>query len=280
MIAPQTIRVPVVDGSDIRFHRLSTTEGLSQPRVAQIVQDDLSSMWFGTQHGLNRYDGYKFKIFKHEPGNSGSLSGVYVYALFKDRAGSLWVGCDQYLDRFDPVKETFNHYRVGGQSNGSAGVTVVHISQDHSDMLWLASRAGLYSFNPANGKTTSYRHDPADPHSLSSNDIKFTGEDKSGTFWVVTTEGLDAFESKSGRATLHIPLHESSESSFYEESFGVLWIIHSSDTGLAVLDRKKNELTHYSFYDHQPVRGRYPGWGPFARIARGIYGSQRRERVY
>lgn len=77
--------------------------------MAQIVQDDKGFMWFGTQYGLNRYDGYKFKIFKHEPGSPSSLSGVYIYALFKDRKGRLWVGCDQFLDKFDPVTESFTH---------------------------------------------------------------------------------------------------------------------------------------------------------------------------
>jgi len=46
---------------------------------------------FGSQYGLNRYDGYKFKVFKHEPGNRNSLSGVFIYSLFKDRSGSLWM---------------------------------------------------------------------------------------------------------------------------------------------------------------------------------------------
>ena len=65
-VEPRTITLPVVDGKDIRFTRLSTDEGLSQTRVLQIVQDDQGFMWFGSQYGLNRYDGYKFKVFKHE----------------------------------------------------------------------------------------------------------------------------------------------------------------------------------------------------------------------
>jgi len=51
------------------------------------------------------------KVFKHTPGDTSSLCGVYIYALFKDRSGNLWVGCHQYLDRFDPQTETFVHYQ-------------------------------------------------------------------------------------------------------------------------------------------------------------------------
>jgi ligand-binding sensor domain-containing protein len=109
-VDPHTIVLPVVDGKDIRFTRLSTEEGLSQTRVSQIVQDDQGFLWFGSQYGLNRYDGYTFKVFKHEPGVANSLGGVFIYSLFKDRSGTLWVGCDEFLDRFDPVTETFTHY--------------------------------------------------------------------------------------------------------------------------------------------------------------------------
>src|SRR5580658_2067279 len=64
-------RLTLIDGSDIRFSRLPSTEGLSQTRVSTIVQDNLGFLWFATQYGLNRYDGYRFKVFKHEPGQIG-----------------------------------------------------------------------------------------------------------------------------------------------------------------------------------------------------------------
>jgi hypothetical protein len=89
-VDPRPIRFPVIDATDNRFARLSTTDGLSQRRVSQIVQDDQGFMWFGTQYGLNRYDGYNFKVFVHDPRNPNSLSGVFISALFKDRDDTLW----------------------------------------------------------------------------------------------------------------------------------------------------------------------------------------------
>ena len=147
-VEPRTITLPVVDAQGIRFTRLSTDEGLSQTKVSQIVQDDQGFMWFGSQYGLNRYDGYKFKVFKHEPGVANSLSGVYIYSLFKDRSGTLWVGCDEFLDRFDPVTETFTHYRIDTEDGQGETVPVTHISQDHMGMLWLATSRGLYKLIP------------------------------------------------------------------------------------------------------------------------------------
>src|SRR5580700_4587028 len=70
--------VPLIESDDLRFSRLSTAQGLSQTRVAQIVQDDRGFMWFGTQYGLNRYDGYSYKVFTHDPASDTSLSCVYI----------------------------------------------------------------------------------------------------------------------------------------------------------------------------------------------------------
>jgi PAS domain S-box-containing protein len=248
-VAPRTITLPMVDGKGLRFTRLSTDDGLSQTKVSQIVQDDQGFMWFGSQYGLNRYDGYKFKVFKHEPGRTNSLSGVYIYSLFKDRSGLLWIGCDEFLDKFDPVTETFTHYRIDTQGVQGETVPVTQISQDHMGMLWLATSRGLYRFDPSTGQTIRYRHDPNNPFSLSSDQIKASGEDKTGTFWVGTSEGLDAFDRDTGKVTLHVPLHERGEMSFYEDRLGMVWIVHVTGAGLAVFDRKTNTLTHYSFHE-------------------------------
>jgi ligand-binding sensor domain-containing protein/signal transduction histidine kinase len=247
-VEPRTITLPVVDGKGIRFTRLSTEDGLSQTRVLQIVQDDQGFMWFGSQYGLNRYDGYKFKVFKHEPGRTNSLSGVFISSLFKDRSGSLWIGCDEFLDKFDPVTETFTHYRIGANDAQGETAPVTHISQDHMGMLWLATLRGLYRFDPSTGRTIRYRYDPNNPFSLSSDEIKSAGEDKKGTFWVATSEGLDALDRDTEKVTLHVPLRERGDMSFYEDRFGVFWIIHATGTGLAVFDRNTNTLTPYSFH--------------------------------
>lgn len=241
------IRLSVTEGRDVRFVRLSRAHGLSQQRVTHIVQDDQGFMWFGTQYGLNRYDGYRFKVFKNDPDNAGSLCGVYISSLFKDRSGSLWVGCDHSLDRFDPTSETFVHYGLDPSRTAGITGTVRHISQDRAGMLWLSTGHGLYRLDPVSGQVARFGHGNGQPSGLSSDDVKSSGEDRSGVFWVATGEGLDAFDRDSGRVTLHVPLREPRELSFYEDRFGVFWILSSSGNGLAVLDRKERRLTRYSF---------------------------------
>ncbi|MEA2263390.1 MAG: hypothetical protein QOJ51_6215 [Acidobacteriaceae bacterium] len=243
-VEPRTITLPVVDGKDLHFTRLSTEQGLSQTKVSQILQDDQGFMWFGTQYGLNRYDGYNFKLFVHDPRNPNGLSGVYASALFKARDGALWVGSDQVLNKFDRATETFKRYPVP---------FVTHITQDRAGTLWLATVKGLYNLDPVTGTIRQYSHNPNDPSSLSNNNVKLSGEDKQGRFWVATTGHLDEFDRKTGKVTRDIPMPDLPLGfGFYEDRFGLFWIFHDSPNPLSVFDRKTNTLTNYSFREPAP----------------------------
>jgi ligand-binding sensor domain-containing protein/signal transduction histidine kinase len=247
-VETETIRLPVVDGKDIRFARVSSSQGLSQVRVSDIVQDDQGFIWFGTWNGLNRYDGYNFKVFKHDSERPESLSGVFIFSLFKDRAGTIWVGTDQSLDRFDPRTEKFTHYHFDGPDSDGLTTTVEQISQDSSGMLWLSTRRGLFRLDPDTGKSKRFYHDPRDPYSLGDNTIKSAGEDRAGRFWVGTSQTLDEFDRNTGKVKRHVLTGESGIGLwFHEDRFGVFWIIYGSDGHIATFDRKTNKLTRYGF---------------------------------
>src|SRR5262245_8372280 len=73
------------------FHHLSTADGLSGNRVRCIIQDNRGFMWFGTDAGLNRYDGREFLVFKNNPADSNSISGNDIHDLLEDNKGILWI---------------------------------------------------------------------------------------------------------------------------------------------------------------------------------------------
>ena len=91
----------------LRFQPLSLEQGLSQSVVLDVAQDHRGFLWFATEDGLNRYNGYEVTVFRHLPGDRTSLANSYVRALWVDRAGTLWVGTDSGLDRFVPETEAF-----------------------------------------------------------------------------------------------------------------------------------------------------------------------------
>ena len=75
-----------------RFEHLSRDSGLSQSFVYTIVQDPQGYMWFGTENGLNRYNGYEFDHFKRERGNPDALSNDFIFDVAEDAEGNLWIG--------------------------------------------------------------------------------------------------------------------------------------------------------------------------------------------
>ena len=106
-----TDRLIPTPGSSVRFDQLSIEDGLSQNAGLAILQDRQGYLWFGTQDGLNRYDGYTFTIYKHDPNDANSLGYNSVIDLFEDNQGMLWIGTwGGGLDRFDPFTDQFTHY--------------------------------------------------------------------------------------------------------------------------------------------------------------------------
>ncbi|MEO8169190.1 MAG: two-component regulator propeller domain-containing protein, partial [bacterium] len=95
-----------------REHRIQTftvESGLSQSSIWCMIQDSRGFMWFGTADGLNRFDGYAFKVFRHDAKDPSSLRSNTVWSLLEDRAGNIWVGTVSGLQRFDCRTETFTY---------------------------------------------------------------------------------------------------------------------------------------------------------------------------
>ena len=262
----RVLNIPMTDGKGLRFHRLSTTDGLSQTRVAQIVQDDEGFLWFGTQYGLNRFDGYRFKVFAHDPTLPDSLGGVYITVLFKDRSGVLWVGCDQFLDRFDRKTETFQHFLLDANDpdRASSSISVEHVFQDPDGMLWCSTGKGLYRLDPATGRIARFTHDPANPASIGNNDIKSTGQDRSGAFWVGHSTGLDRMDLRTGKVDLHLVMEESGSGlKFHQDRYGLFWILFGESGKLGVLDGSARTLTLYKRIEDGSSLNR---WNPITKI--------------
>jgi ligand-binding sensor domain-containing protein/signal transduction histidine kinase len=247
------IRLPLIEGKDIRFSHLSTEQGLSQSRVDHMLQARSGFIWIGTYNGLNRYDGYRFKIYKPDPNNPNSLGGLFVSALFEDRSGILWIGTDQGLNRFDPVTERFTQFRADPDIPDGLSGFPEHITQDRDGTLWLATHNGLDRLDPASGRFTHYSNDPNDPHSLSSSDVRFVLEDRQGTLWVATGAGLDAFDRQTRKVIRHYPSSQQPPlDRILQDRSGMLWLSATRGGGLVSLDPKNGVFTRYTWFEGWP----------------------------
>ncbi len=175
-----------------RFRQLSLEDGLSQSTVMAALTDREGYLWLATEDGLNRYDGYGFTVFKHDPADPHSISDNYVIALHEGADGALWAGTsDGGLNRRDPETGRFAALRHDpGDPTSLSHDRVTAIVEDQEGTLWAATRGGgLNRFDRATGTFTHLRHDPADPRSLPSDELWALLVDRRGRLWVGTRGG-------------------------------------------------------------------------------------------
>ncbi len=196
--------------SAARFHRLSIEQGLSQSIVESIVQDRKGFMWFSTEDGLNRYDGYTFTVLRHDPDNANSLSHNQISVVFEDREGRLWVGTyNSGVNLYDPRTNAYIRYRHDPDNPRSLSHDVVHaIAQDARGAIWIGTERGLNRIDPAvatNRNPSTARFDrflaePARPQGLADDFIRCLLPDRSGALWIGTNGGLHRMLSASPAA--------------------------------------------------------------------------------
>ncbi|MES2325026.1 MAG: two-component regulator propeller domain-containing protein [Pseudomonadota bacterium] len=205
----------------LRFEKLGLDQGLPQESVLNIIQDRQGFMWFGTQAGLGRYDGYRMTVYKNDPADPASINDNYVSASFEDGLGRLWFGTKGGLTRYDRSSQKFIHYHSGRIVSAIVG--------DGKQGLWLGTQEGLRHFDPASGSFTTLRHDPDDPASLGDNRVNALARGADGSLWVGTTDGLHRLAPDGKRFTRHAlsPAAGAARNRVLALSFspqGVLWV--------------------------------------------------------
>lgn len=241
--------------ASVVFHHLTVQQGLSQGSVNCILQDTQGFLWFGTQDGLNRFDGYTITVFRHDPDDPHSLNDNWVLSIAEDTAGALWVRTmnSPLLNRFNRTAETFTHvHRDSVPLQGARINTVKAECDEPSGIQWRGTiGSGLSRFDPRTGTTTTYRHDPGNPLSLADDRVYSVYCDRRGTIWVGTKSGLDRYDP--GRDAfvhyVHDPDNPRSLSDNWvwpilEDRSGTLWI-GTFRGGLNRFDRATGTFTRY-----------------------------------
>jgi ligand-binding sensor domain-containing protein len=119
--------------SEFKFERLTIEHGLPHNSVSSILQDSRGFMWFGTRDGFARYDGHSFKIFRHDPTDSTSLSNSWIWLIYEDRSDYLWISTDYGLNKFHRDSETFTRYLHLPDPNDSTKLSNRLIRPIHED---------------------------------------------------------------------------------------------------------------------------------------------------
>ena len=246
----------------ISLDHLGTDKGLSQSNGTCILQDTRGFMWFGTQDGLNRYDGYKFTVYKNNPKDPASIGNSFVKDLLEDANGNIWVATlGGGLNRFDREKDLFIRYRQDKKDVASLSDDFVNcIATDAGGDLWVGTEnGGLNRLDSRTGRFTSYTYDKNNPNSISDNDVTTIFEDSRHRIWVGTFHGgMNLFDKSTGRFTRF--QHSGKDNSslahntvlrFFEDQRHRLWI-GTRGGGMDLLDLGNSHFRHFKNDLHNP----------------------------
>ena len=174
------------------FERVNAGVNPESNGMEALLEDKNGVLWIGTQFGLLRFDGYRFRKFAPVPGNPNSLSGAYVRTLWLAPDGKIWVGTiADGVSVLDPRSERFEQIRYDPNQVSSIGVgTINAIAGDANGGIWVASEHALNYRAPGKTGWIQYRHQLADPHSLASDEVDSLLKDRQGHLWIGTSNGL------------------------------------------------------------------------------------------
>lgn len=246
------------DARTVRFWHISRNEGLSQAFVYAIAQDPDGFMWFGTQEGLNRYDGTAIRVFRTDSNDPESLADDTIRSILIDASGSLWIGTDGGLSLFDRVRETFTNFRHDPDDPDSmASDRVRVVFEDAAGNLWIGTDgAGLDKFDRATGKFAHYFNDQDEPDSLSNDKIWGIVEGAPGEIWIGTEYGLNRFDpgaevfrTYTSNPDLPGSLSDNHAQRLFVDAGGTLWV-GTEGGGLNRFDRTSDTFTHFR---HDPA---------------------------
>ncbi len=235
----------LIAGQDkpLNFTHLSLENGLSQTSISCIIKDSRGYMWFGTEDGLNKYDGNSFTIYRHNPSDKESLSSSYINTIVEQEDGFLWIGTKNGLNYFDPVKEKFTRYTHTKNAFSLSHNEVNTLLITDKKQLLIGTPNGLNKFD-GKSKFTRFKI----KSKKSSYYIISIQQDKEGNLWVLSEDGLykiklnnDSFS----QMYFQNPLEKSYKYTMLLDSQNV-WI--GTSKGLVKFNKRTQESNFFKFH--------------------------------
>jgi ligand-binding sensor domain-containing protein/serine phosphatase RsbU (regulator of sigma subunit) len=235
-------------------------QGLSQISVNCIIRDSYGFLWIGTQDGLNKFDGYDFKVYRHQPSDPFSLSNSNINSVIEDNKGNIWAGTQNGLNIFDRSSGTFKAYHHEPGKTGSISSNIVHrVFQDSEGIIWVKTEEGIDRFDPETGFFRHFRHYSDVFNYVSGPGYHSIYEDSAGRLWIGSKDGLFLFDRVTEKFTRYS--HSSNEQgtissnrigTIFETAKGNLLV--GADNGLNFFDKERGVFR--TFFIDQPEDSR------------------------
>ncbi|NQZ88852.1 MAG: response regulator [Colwellia sp.] len=226
-----------------RFEHFSREQGLSQLSAEVLYKDKQGFIWAGTSDGLNRFDGYQFKVYRNNSDKLDSLSNNNILSITEDSNETLWLGTQGGLNRFNKKTATFTAFFYDEKQSHSLSNNIVQaLTSDKFGNLWVGTSDGLNKFN---GESfIRYSHQTETNKALRNN-IQVIIKGTNDNLWLGTKGGLSFLDVKSNLLRpIELGLEEKSITSLMEFDTNTLWL--GTEKGLYLYDKKSGLITEQS----------------------------------
>ena len=236
---------------DVTFRHLAVEDGLSQNTINCIFQDNYGFMWFGTQDGLNCYDGLEFTTYRSVPEDSGTISHNWIWDVIEDTSENLWIATWNGLTKYDRSLRAFQRFLPDSSDSRSiSGTRPASLERDSKGQIWVGVwGGGLNVLNPETGTFSRFRKAEDPDQNYPGDFVRKLYFDREGTVWIGTWNGLwrcrvERDSIMNFESFIHDPESPTSISgmritSFCEDMEGNVWI-GTLGGGLNLFDREKN----------------------------------------
>lgn len=239
----------------VQFEHISVKDGLSHNTVRCILHDSNGFMWFGTEMGLNRYDGYHFTVFPINLNLSSTQPHLGITAIFEDNEKNIWIGTESGLFWKNSKTEQIEAFNINPESENKKIFNnfITSINQDSKNRIWIGTRTGLIQLTPTHKTIRYFIHQIDNIQSLSHDKISDIQVDKTGKIWIATEKELYFIEKNTNhikRAFFNISDSEVPPTGkitcMFIDSKNSLWV--GTKNGLYSLSSGTSQPIHY-FHD-------------------------------
>ena len=241
----------------LKFQHFTSSIGLSQRSVMAILQDKKGYVWFGTRDGLNKFDGNKFVVYRHNSGDKKSLSNNYIQTLYQDSKARLWIGTQDGLNLFNPEQDNFISIKYSDSKNSILSNIIWDIIQPNENTLWLATSNGISQVDISTMKISKLKKTSS--NSIFSNrDTRNFLKTKDGNLWICNTQDIVVYNPIKGFIKKYnFPVNKNFDKytqdrpTLFQDSKNMIWLGY--ERGLALFNTKSKLFIDYEFQGKKAI---------------------------
>ena len=224
------------------FKNITIEDGLSQSTVETIYQDSKGYIWIGTNDGLDRYNGYEFKHYKHDKYDKNSIANNYIVDIIEDKNGYIWVSTIGGLSRINPDKDEIKNYYSKEDRGNLSNSNLWQLLCTKDNRLIASTIDGLNVYDKNKDKFTRILYKEGE---LPSQYIYSLEEDINGHIWVGTDNGLVELDKDLNIVkSYHDTIGDSDVYNVYDDSKGNIWVC-TLDNGLFKINLDDKSVENY-----------------------------------